>query len=126
MTDTAAGSNGYDKVKLKQFVDAIEREQDKLDELKIDHMNACKGPRGRIKQITKAAREEDIDIDAFRVTLKRRMDERKHAKRVAELEDDSRDAYEMIEEALGEYADTPLGQAALARAKGEPLDSLKQ
>jgi hypothetical protein len=127
MTDTTAGSNGYDPEKLKQFVDAIEREQDKLDELKIEHLNACRGPRGRIKQITKAVREEDIDVDAFRVVVKKRLDERKHAKRVAELEDDAASAFAMIEAALGEYADTPLGQAALARAKkGETLDSLKQ
>jgi hypothetical protein len=130
MTDTAAGTNGYDADKLKKYLDPIEREQDKLDALKIDHLNSCKGPRERIKKVIKAAREDDINIEAFRILLQKRMAERKHAKRVAELEEDDADAYGLMEQALGEYGTTPLGQAALSRARGGKrggsLDSLKQ
>lgn len=131
MPDTT-GSNGYDPAELQRYLEAVEREHDELDSLKSQHMLNCKGPRGRIKETIEAVREADINVVAFRVALKQRLAERKHEKRVAELEDDDADAYERIEQALGAFADTPLGEATLKRArpkrqkKSEALDSLKQ
>lgn len=37
----------------------------------------------------------------------------------SDLEDDERSEYQMLIEKLGEFADTPLGAAALARADGK-------
>lgn len=124
MTDTA-GSNGYDPEQLQGFLEAIVCEHDELDELKCKHMLECKPARARIKQTLKAVHDAEINLTAFHVALKKRLAERKHAKRVAELEADDAADLEAIEKALGEFAETPLGQAALARARGDSaLDSL--
>ena len=66
---------------------------------------------------------------AFRNALKAHRDERAQEKRVAALDMADRADYETIMEALGAYADTELGQAALARAQAQEandaaLDSL--
>jgi hypothetical protein len=124
MTD-AAGSNGYDPDQLQEFLEAIVHEHDELDELKSAHMLACKPARGRIKETLKAVHDAEINLTAFHVALKKRLAERKHDKRVAELEPDDAHDLERILQALGEFGDTPLGQAALARARGDDaLDSL--
>ena len=51
--------------------------------------------------------------------MKAHRDERAQDKRIAALDMADRADYETIMEALGAYADTELGQAALARAKAQ-------
>jgi hypothetical protein len=110
-------SNGYDGDELQRYLDAIAREDDELDRLKGEHMSACKGPRGRIKDTKKAAREAGINMTAFNTVLAKYRDDRAQERRVAELEPDDADAYELMREALGEFGETELGQAALRKAK---------
>jgi hypothetical protein len=110
-------SNGYDGEELQRFLKAIARQDEELAKLKSEHMTKCKGPRGKIKDTMKAVREAEININAFRVKLAQQRDEIKHDKRVAVMEADDAEALEMIETALGQMADTPLGKAALARAR---------
>lgn len=127
--DVPAASNGYDGDALKGYLDAIEAEHDELDRLKSDHMLKCKGPRGRIKETMAAVRKAEIKMPAFKVVLARRLAERKLARQVAELEDDDAHAHDLMLAALGEFATTPLGQAAIARARpkgDEALDSLSK
>ena len=123
-----ASTNGYDGEEIKRFLGMISDQHDELDKLKSAYMTKCKGPRGKLKNIMKEARDSEINLNAFRVEVKKYLDERKHQKRLAGLEDDDAEAYNMIVEALGGLGDTPLGKAALARAKpkGADLDSLKQ
>jgi hypothetical protein len=125
--DVPAASNGYDGDQLKEYLEAIEAEHDELDKLKSAHMLACKGPRGRIKETMAAVREAEIKMPAFKAVLARRLAERKLARQVAELEDDDAHAHELMLAALGEFANTPLGRAAIARiTTGADLDSLTQ
>jgi hypothetical protein len=55
--------------------------------------------------------------------LKAKIKERDLLRKVdgltSDLEDDERSEYQMLIEKLGEFADTPLGAAALARADGK-------
>lgn len=112
-------SNGYDGQELERYLQSIDSADDELDTLKGEHMTACKGPRGRIKDTLAAARDAEINMPAFRAFLAKHRAERKQAKRVAELEADDANEYEMMRNALGEFGETPLGQAALERAKGD-------
>jgi hypothetical protein len=112
-----APTNGYDRDELERYLLAIDREDDTLDSLKGEHMAACKGPHSRIKETLAAAREAEINMVAFRAILAKRRAERKQAKRIAELEPDDANSYELMREALGDFGDTPLGQAALNRSK---------
>jgi DNA-binding phage protein len=125
--DFMADSNGYDGEEIQRFLNAISHEHDELDKLKSAYMLKCKGPRGKIKGVMKSARDSEVNLVAFRAAVKKYLDDRKHQKRLAGLEDDDAEAYDLIVEALGGLGDTPLGQAALARAKpkGAELDSLK-
>jgi hypothetical protein len=119
--------NGYDGEELHAFLKSIATQHDELDKLKAAHMAKCKGPRGKIKSTMKSVRESEINVNAFRVELKKFLDDRKHQKRVEALEPDDAEAHEMIRQALGPYADTPLGQAAVKRGRskgGEAQDSV--
>jgi hypothetical protein len=118
-------TNGYDSDALNGYLQQIAEVDDELATMKGDYMQACKGPRARIKEILATAKESDINIVAFREVLARHRDARKAERRIADLEDDDRSAFELMLEALGPFADTDLGKAALDRAKGDTtLDTL--
>jgi hypothetical protein len=122
--------NGYDGQEIERFLNQIDQLDSELLSLKSQYMTSCKGPRGRIKDIMAQVRESDINMVAFREVLHAHRDDRKRQARLADLEADDRDAYDLLCDALGEFGDTPLGQATLQRAKpredGEDaLDSLR-
>jgi hypothetical protein len=123
MADTNGGPLGG----LENYLRAIDEQDDALDTLRADYMNDCKGPRGRIKVTMSEIREAGINIVAFREILSERRAERRHQKRLGALEDDDLHAYEDMERALGEFADTPLGEAALdrARPRGASVDEFR-
>jgi hypothetical protein len=125
------GSNGtISGEQIQTYLAEIDEADDKLIELKIDHMNACKGPRGRIRDIMKGARASGVNMAALRALVAEHRAERKAEQRVAELEDDDRADYDAMQEALGAFGETELGQAALRKAKpkrkgDDALDSLR-
>lgn len=123
------GSNGLSGEGLQRYLAEIDGADDELIALKIDHMNACKGPRGRIRAVMKEARESSENIEAFRVIVAAHRAERKIEARIEELEADDRADYDKMEEALGAFADTALGKSALSKAKprnkgSDKLDAL--
>jgi len=64
-----------------------------------------------------AAKEAGVNTVAFRATVAKHRAARKLQARLENLEADDRYAFDMIQEALGEFGDTPLGAAALDRAR---------
>jgi ParB-like chromosome segregation protein Spo0J len=125
------GSNGsISGEDVAKYLTEIDKADDKLIELKIDHMDACKGPRGHIRGVMKEARKSGVNMEALRALIAKHREERKIEQRIAELEDDDRADYEQMQEALGAFGDTDLGQAALRKAKpkrkgDDALDSLR-
>jgi hypothetical protein len=123
------GGNGFTGEQLDNYIKEIDHADDELIELKIDHMNACKGPRGRIREVMKEARETVDNIAAFRAVVAKHRAERKIAARIEEMEADDRDDFDAMQEALGAFADTDLGKAALRKAKPkkgtDKLDTLQ-
>jgi hypothetical protein len=109
--------NGYDGEELGRFIDAIDRELDELDKLKSEYMLQCKVPRSRIREVKKSAKEAGIGMVAFGEVLTTHYFERRQAKRLEDLEPDDRMSYDAMMDALGEFSDTPLGQAALRTAR---------
>jgi hypothetical protein len=110
-------TNGYDREVIAALVARIDKLDDELLTLRGEYMAACKGPRSRIKDVMAEAREAEVNMTAFRELLHSHRDDRKRQARIDALEADDRDAYELLEEALGEFGDTELGRAALKRAK---------
>jgi uncharacterized protein (UPF0335 family) len=112
MTD----GNGGPLHGLSGYLTSIDKQDDELDHLRGQYMAACKGPRAAIKDVMASAREAGINMKAFREVLSAHRSDRRHDKRVNALEADDQASYAEMMEALGEYADTPLGAAALKRA----------
>jgi uncharacterized protein (UPF0335 family) len=121
----AKHSNGYDSKQLEGYLSEIARVDDQLASLKGDYMQRCRAPREQIKEILDSAKEAGINMVAFRQVLAKHRDTRKQDRRIADLEADDASAYELMLQALGEFGDTPLGKAALDRAKDDTLDSLR-
>lgn len=116
------GSNGFDGEQLDRYLAEIDKADDELIGLKVDHMRACKGPRGRIRGVMKEARESGANIEALRTVIAKHRAERKIEQRISELEADDLADFEEMQRALGEFGDTPLGEAALKRAQPKSDD----
>lgn len=115
------------KSTIEDMLKKLGKQHDELDALRGEYMAACKGPRGRIKDLMAIAKEDDLSMPAFRELVKEHLDERRRARRVAALENDEANELSAMIAALGEFADTALGQAAVRRAQadGETLDLLQ-
>jgi len=110
-------NSAYSKEKLEGFLSEIDRYDDIIATEKGRYMQACVAPRDGIKEVITAAKEAGVNPVAFRNALKAHRDERAQEKRVAALDIADRADYETIMAALGAYADTELGQAALDSAR---------
>lgn len=124
---TKDGSNGFDPEQLERYLDEIDKADDQLLSLKSEHMQKCKGPRGRIRETMKSAKEAGLNMSALRTIVAEHRSKRKIEEKIAALEADDQADYEAMREALGGLADMPLGEAALnkTRPQGEQLDSLR-
>lgn len=111
------GSNGFNAEQLEKYLKPIDKADDELLDLKVKHMSLCKGPRGKIRDAMATAKEAGINLVAFRELVALRRADRAQERRIADLEADDLADYNSMCEALGEFADTPLGAAALAKAK---------
>lgn len=120
------GSNGYDREQLDALLVEIDQADDELASLKGEYMQHCKNPRETISEVFDRAKEAGIPVRAFKTFVKNRRLEKQQAANIGKLQDDQRAEYDQIAEAIGPFADTPLGQAALDRARpGEAeLDNL--
>lgn len=81
-------------------------------------MTRCKTIRVIVADEYESASNRGISKKLLKKKIKERDLERKIDGITADLEDDERSEYEMLSEKLGEFGDTPLGAAALARADG--------
>lgn len=121
--------NGYDKQVLQSVMKRIEGCFTDLLSERGAYMNRCRGIREGITAAYDDAKAAGIPKKELRLLVKNRERERKIIESIAELEADERQTYEVIQESLGDFANLPLGAAALDRArpnaaKGETLDSL--
>jgi hypothetical protein len=129
VTLAAAGSNGsVSGEALSRYLNEIDKQDDKLLQYASEHMARCKGPRGKIREVIKQAKDDGLNMSAFRLSVRKRRSERKIEAKLAALEADDAADYEAMQEALGEFGDTELGQAALKRLvlkDGDKLDTLR-
>lgn len=111
---------------IEDLLKKIAKQHDELDTLRGEYMAGCKGPRGRIRDLMGTAKEHDLNMVAFRELVREHLDERKKQKRLSEFEQDDASALETMLAALGPFAETELGAAAVRRAQDEEtLDRLQ-
>ena len=108
----ANGSNGGPNV--AGYLEEIDVNDDELDTLRAQYMNSCKGPRGSIAEILATAKEDGVNMKAFREILRKHRADRRHDKRLAALDLADLADFKSLAESLGSFIDTPLGQAAAA------------
>jgi hypothetical protein len=104
---------------VQAAVDAIERLDADLLAEKMAYMSRCKGIRNQKAGEYDQAADQGISKKLLRTKIKERALERRIDDLTSEFEDDERNEYQMLSEKLGEFGDTPLGAAALARADGK-------
>jgi hypothetical protein len=106
----------------EHVVEAVEQIEklfgDMLTE-KMAYMKKCKDIRKIIADEYETAGNRGISKKLLKTKIKERDFERKIEGLTTDLEADERSEYEMLSEKLGEFADTPLGKAALGKADGK-------
>lgn len=127
MSETDSGDNvrrignGFDPDIVKGYVDRIERLDDDLAHEKGVYMEACKViHEQRAGVIQEAKDQHGISKRALKTVVKVRGLEERAERLREELEPEIQDGFDQIRLALGDYADTPLGGAALAKAPDRP------
>ena len=75
-------------------------------------MAQCKGPRGQIKEILASAKEAGINMKSFRAIVRKHVADRKHDKFLQAFDLSDLADYKSMDEALGDFIETPLGHAA--------------
>jgi hypothetical protein len=103
---------------VQEAVAAIEKLDDDLLKERMAYMKRCKDIRKIKADEYDSASNRGISRKLLKTKIKERELERKIDGLTEDLEEDERSEYEMLTEKLGEFADTPLGAAALAKADG--------
>lgn len=109
------GRNRANADEMASFVDKFEElEKEKLRE-KMSYMERCRRITEQQKELLDDAKSQGLPKNVVKAVAKARELERKIEALVEDLEDDAHQIFKDIREALGDYADLPLGQAAVSR-----------
>lgn len=109
------GRNSASADSMADFVKRIENlEAEKLRE-KMTYMERARRITEQQKEIYDEAKDEGVSKKALRAVVKVRDHERKAEGLREDLEDDDAASFDDIRSALGDYADTPLGAAAVGK-----------
>lgn len=108
-----AGHNLASTNGVKEYVARIERLHGDLRSQQGEYMRECRTIRADMKTIYDEAKAAGIPKKELKAVVKARDLERRAAGIREDLEGDEQDTFDRIRLALGDLADTPLGQAAL-------------
>lgn len=113
-TEAPAPAPGGNRFKNAQdFVDRIENLNADKRSIMGRAMNECRQVGEDIKIVYDEAKEAGIPKKALRLVIKTRALEAKAAEIRADLDSEDQNDYDLIRQALGDLADTPLGAAVL-------------
>jgi hypothetical protein len=119
-----ANSNEPDAEVTRRAVKEIEEHYIELLTERGSYMQRCRSIRDRIKGVYESAAESGVPRKELRGVIKQRALLRRADAVPEQFEPDQRELFELLKSQLGDFGQTPLGQAALARAQAETLDSL--
>lgn len=109
------GRNRATPQEAASFVDKFEELEDQIGTLRSDFMNKCKAVREQQKELLDDAKSQGIAKKVVKIIAEARRLEQKAKAKLDDLEDDDRALAVDIRKALGDYADLPLGAAAVER-----------
>ena len=113
--DGVVHGNGVNPETIQSYVARIENLHGEIGKTKSEMMNACKVLHTDIKQVYIEAKKEGLNKKSLKALIKERGLLRQAAECSENLEPDEADMFTMMKDALGNFGDTPLGQAALSR-----------
>lgn len=105
-----------DGPELRDFIDLVADEELAIANIMDAARKKCEGPRGAIKAAKKVLVESGYEAQVLTTLMRKERMKRKLEHVADKLNEDQIIPYRAMERALGDYADTPLGQAALASA----------
>lgn len=108
--------NGFDPAIAKGFVDRIENLHSDLAAEKGEFMQKCKVIHADIKEVLTEAKNAGIPKKPLKSLVKQRKLERDIEDIRTDLEGDDQDSFDQLCLALGKFAETGLGAAALDAA----------
>lgn len=111
------GGNGYDSKQLSGYLSEIDVADVEIERAREDFKAECEPYRERIRDVLTAAKDNGINMTAFKVVLAEHRAEKRMDRRVAALDIADRADYGTMCDALGILVDTPLGEAALRLAR---------
>jgi hypothetical protein len=111
--------NSPDDADVQAAVRNIEAHDEELASLRGSYMLSCRRVHEKKTAEYEAAGNRGISKKLLKLIVKERIYERKIDALGQNLEPDERSELEMLVEKLGEFANTPLGAAAVARADGK-------
>ena len=117
--DETKRTNGLNESQVKGFFAEAEDEMASIDEIMREATEKCQVHKDRIKEIAKEAAESGVPKKVFRTKLRERSLLRRADACRDTLSEAQRDEYDLVSQALGQFGDTPLGSAALDRARPE-------
>lgn len=125
---SAVKGNGFDGPMMSRYTDEILKRHKNIDRFTGEHMSRCKAERDEINRVYDVAKDSGVPKKEYKAVIKTTLLQMKLDSIRDELADgddsaDSVETYDMIRHALGQLADTPLGQAAEKKAtkgKGMP------
>jgi uncharacterized protein (UPF0335 family) len=117
-TEDQAAAAGHNRADPVNYVERVERLHAEILKERAECMVTCRALRADINEVLQEANEAGIARRSLKAVLKARALEAKADAVREDLEPEDRVGYDDIRVALGDFADTPLGQAAL----GQPSD----
>ena len=117
MARRALAGNKIDPDVADRYVQRIEQLHDDIATLQAENAERCQNIREDVKEVYHDAREAGLAIKPLKALIKvRELSRKAHAVR-KKLDLDQRAEFEQLVEALGEFAETPLGEAAVLAAE---------
>lgn len=117
MAEAAKPTNGYDSDQVKSYLDRIANLKEEIASTMGSAMRECKSLRDDIKDIYAEAKANGIPLKALKAEVKLRELDQEKAKIIAGLDEEDESSLEQIQEALGDFASSPLGEAVLKAAR---------
>jgi uncharacterized protein (UPF0335 family) len=117
MATEAKPTNGFKGDLLRGYINRVENMETEIGSVMGTAMREVKTLRDDIKEIFSEAKENGVPTKALKAELKLRKLDRDKNKVIAGLAEEDADTLELIQEALGDFASSPLGAAAVSRAE---------
>lgn len=100
------------------FVDKYSELEEQIASYRSDFMLKCKRVREQQRELLEDAKSQGVPKKVVRNIIDIRRFEAKAKEKLEELEDDHREQAIDIRRALGDFADLPLGLAAVSKGEG--------